>query len=200
MEMRSQLSSGVRWLHASRILHVRPLSLPTLMLNHMPLSFVERSRSGAMTFATATLLLAANPHCGGPHEVVVQQYDLLPCPESTFVLPRSASSASYTVSARPNRSPTSGMRCPALEYYQLRERSRRSGEVNFEVGLTRGPRCTLSLVYGYNTAGTSAETMRRYAQTVAELVLQGSSSRPDSAAVMSERFDSDQKVADRCPR
>ena len=153
-----------------------------------------------MTLATTTLLVAANPHCGGPHEVVLQQYDLVPCPGSAFVLPRSASSESYTVSERLNASPTSATRCPALNHYQLREQSRRSGEINFEVGLTRGPSCTLSLVYGYNTAGTRAETMRRYAQTVAELVLQRSASAIDSAAVRIERFESDQKVTDRCPR
>lgn len=139
------------------------------------------------------------PHCAGDIEYVVHEFGLSPCPDTGFALPQVVDGPSYRISAVSERhSPAVGRQCGGFRVYELRETQPGGVNIKFDVRLIPQESCKLYVAYAYNTAGASAEELRRWAETLAQRLVHGASPTRSVHETTTSRFDSWQDLRPWC--
>lgn len=155
----------------------------------------------AAVFAFYSVLLTQPPDCAGPAEHVFQQFELPSCPDETFALPQQVDRAPYSLQSgrRPWHALSPGF-CPGATVYSLRQQSRKTPLLFFDVKLIRGQSCGLEVGYSYALALGQSEDFSRAAEVVARLLMQGSGLEPSIPAARTDGFQSREDVEAWCAR
>jgi hypothetical protein len=148
---------------------------------------VFRPRQAAATIALCWLIMGQSPHCH-QEDFVKYQFDLEGCPDDAFRMPESVVRGAYKLHST-NRQPS--LPCPGFQLYDFVEHKK--GFANPDliypdvyVRLERGESCRLNIVVVAIPERHSEPTMR--AETIAQLVMQGSTAQPRLSAAMREHI------------
>lgn len=153
----------------------------------------------AATIASCLFIMGQSPHCP-KQEYVNYHFDLERCPDDAFPMPDSVVRGEYELYS-PNREPRRP--CPAFKLYDFVEDRKGFATAdlshpNVYVRLERGKPCRLHVVLVADPE--PSRELTQWAETIAQLVTDGSTIKPRIPATMIEKIGARNALKDWCAR